>query len=81
MRTRARACVCLQSRRVILDIHTRGWLHPPPPALRQELAAHCVGYCGADLRALCTEAALAALRRRWAAQALPCLAQLGCTAL
>ena len=25
----------------------------------------CVGYCGADLKALCTEAALRALRRRY----------------
>lgn len=30
-----------------------------------ELADKCVGYCGADIKALCTEAALFALRRRY----------------
>lgn len=30
-----------------------------------ELAEKCVGYCGADIKALCTEAALIALRRRY----------------
>eukprot|EP00983_Pelagomonas_calceolata_P043265 1138839-Pelagomonas_calceolata.AAC.6 len=61
-----RACVSclLQARRCILDIHTAKWAQPPSPSLRQELAAHCAGYCGADLKALCAEAALAALRRR-----------------
>jgi hypothetical protein len=29
------------------------------------LAQKCVGYCGADLKALCTESAIAALRRRY----------------
>uniref|UniRef100_A0A7S3R8I7 Bromo domain-containing protein n=1 Tax=Dunaliella tertiolecta TaxID=3047 RepID=A0A7S3R8I7_DUNTE len=55
----------LQARRCILDIHTAKWAQPPSPSLRQELAAHCAGYCGADLKALCAEAALAALRRRY----------------
>ena len=35
----------------ILDIHTRAWTAPPAPALRAELAAMTVGYCGADLKA------------------------------
>lgn len=30
-----------------------------------ELADKCVGYCGADIKALCTETALFALRRRY----------------
>lgn len=30
-----------------------------------EVADRCVGYCGADIKALCTEAALFALRRRY----------------
>lgn len=34
----------------ILDIHTRAWTAPPAPALRAELAAMTVGYCGADLK-------------------------------
>ena len=53
------------ARRAILGIHTRAWRQPPPPALLDELAAASAGYCGADLKALCVEAALAALRRRY----------------
>lgn len=30
-----------------------------------DLAEQCVGYCGADLKALCTEAGLLALRRTY----------------
>ena len=30
-----------------------------------ELAAECTGYCGADLKALCAEAALTAVQRRY----------------
>ena len=37
----------------------------PPSLLLEQLAARCVGYCGADLKALCTEAAVHALRRRY----------------
>lgn len=60
-----------QARRAILDIHTARWAQPPSPALRQELALHCTGYCGADLKALCAEAALAALRRRCGSGCVP----------
>ena len=35
------------------------------PEFLSELADSSVGYCGADLRALCTEAALFALRRKY----------------
>jgi len=52
-----------QARDAILDIHTRKWAAPPAEPLRAELAQACVGYCGADLKALCTEAMLRALRR------------------
>jgi hypothetical protein len=52
-----------QARDAILNIHTRKWAAPPAEALRAELAQACVGYCGADLKALCTEAMLRALRR------------------
>ena len=31
----------------------------------ESLAEQCVGYCGADLKALCTEAGLRALRRTY----------------
>ncbi|KAK9811900.1 hypothetical protein WJX72_012131 [[Myrmecia] bisecta] len=55
----------LPARASIVDIHTRKWAEPPPPELREELARMCVGYCGADLKALCTEASLHALRRQY----------------
>ncbi|KAJ7543313.1 hypothetical protein O6H91_09G032800 [Diphasiastrum complanatum] len=53
------------SRAQILDIHTRNWKLSPSEDLRRELAASCVGYCGADLKALCTEAAIRAFRKKY----------------
>ncbi|KAA6420881.1 MAG: ATPase family AAA domain-containing protein [Trebouxia sp. A1-2] len=55
----------LQARASILDIHTRKWNQPPAAHLKEDLAHRCVGYCGADLKALCTEASLHALRRQY----------------
>ncbi|XP_051140088.1 ATPase family AAA domain-containing protein At1g05910-like [Andrographis paniculata] len=49
----------------ILDIHTRNWKQPPSKELRLELAGSCMGYCGADLKALCTEAAMRAFREKY----------------
>lgn len=49
----------------ILRIHTSKWATPPSAELIMELASYAVGYCGADLKGLCTEASLAALRRRY----------------
>ena len=54
-----------QARRHILSIHTREWEPKPSQPFINELADYCVGYCGADIKALCTEAALSALRRRY----------------
>lgn len=54
-----------KAREAILDIHTRNWASPPGEELRSELAASCVGYCGADLKALCTEAAIRAFRKTY----------------
>ncbi|KAL3504860.1 hypothetical protein ACH5RR_034701 [Cinchona calisaya] len=54
-----------EARAEILDIHTRRWKRPPSNELKLELAASCVGYCGADLKALCTEAAIRAFRERY----------------
>ncbi|KAF7210755.1 ATPase family AAA domain-containing protein 2 [Nothobranchius furzeri] len=54
-----------ESRKEILKIHTRQWKPPPSEDFLEELAEKCVGYCGADIRAVCTEAALCALRRRY----------------
>ncbi|XP_042032090.1 ATPase family AAA domain-containing protein At1g05910-like [Salvia splendens] len=54
-----------EARAEILEIHTRKWKEAPSKELKQELAASCVGYCGADLKALCTEAAIRAFRERY----------------
>ncbi|GFY92817.1 cell division cycle protein 48-related [Actinidia rufa] len=54
-----------EARAEILDIHTRKWKQPPSNELKLELAASCVGYCGADLKALCTEAAIRAFREKY----------------
>lgn len=51
------------AREEILAIHTRDWQPPLDPALRTELAQMTAGFCGADLKALCAEATLCALRR------------------
>lgn len=54
-----------EGRRAILDIHTKGWDPPLPESIKDELAKITKGYGGADLRALCTEAALNAVQRRY----------------
>ncbi|KAH0469392.1 hypothetical protein IEQ34_000950 [Dendrobium chrysotoxum] len=54
-----------KARAEILEIHTRKWKEPPSEELKGELAASCVGYCGADLKALCTEAAIRAFREKY----------------
>uniref|UniRef100_A0A8D3E0U1 ATPase family AAA domain-containing protein 2 n=1 Tax=Scophthalmus maximus TaxID=52904 RepID=A0A8D3E0U1_SCOMX len=54
-----------EARKDILKIHTRLWTPPPSDTFLEELAEKCVGYCGADIKAVCSEAALCALRRRY----------------
>ena len=54
-----------EGRRAILNIHTKGWEPPLSEKLKDELAELTKGYGGADLRALCTEAALNAVQRRY----------------
>ncbi|KMZ60086.1 26S protease regulatory subunit 7 [Zostera marina] len=54
-----------KARAEILEIHTRKWKQPPLKELKMKLAASCVGYCGADLKALCTEAAILAFREKY----------------
>ncbi|KAF2230676.1 AAA-domain-containing protein [Viridothelium virens] len=51
-----------KSRRSIIDIHTKGWDPPLKPEFKDQLAELTKGYGGADLRALCTEAALNAVQ-------------------
>ncbi|KIW16999.1 hypothetical protein PV08_04190 [Exophiala spinifera] len=55
----------IDGRRAIIDIHTKGWDPPLPGDIKDELAKLTKGYGGADLRALCTEAALNAVQRRY----------------
>ncbi|XP_077431925.1 ATPase family AAA domain-containing protein 2 isoform X2 [Vanacampus margaritifer] len=54
-----------EARRDIFKIHTRHWTPPLSDNFLEELADKCVGYCGADIKAVCSEAALCALRRRY----------------
>ncbi|NXP24803.1 ATAD2 protein, partial [Scytalopus superciliaris] len=54
-----------EARKEIFKIHTRDWALKPLDKFLEELAEKCVGYCGADIKALCAEAALCALRRRY----------------
>uniref|UniRef100_A0A8C5SZ42 Bromo domain-containing protein n=1 Tax=Malurus cyaneus samueli TaxID=2593467 RepID=A0A8C5SZ42_9PASS len=54
-----------EARKEILKIHTRDWNPKPSDNLLEELAEECVGYCGADIKALCAETGLCALRHRY----------------
>ena len=49
-------------RRSIINIHTKNWEPPLKPEMKDQLAELTKGYGGADLRALCTEAALNAVQ-------------------
>lgn len=51
-----------KARRSIIDIHTKGWEPPLEPMFKDKLSELTKGYGGADLRALCTEAALNAVQ-------------------
>lgn len=53
------------ARRKILNIHTGGWEPALGDAFLDNLAGITKGYGGADLRALCTEASLNAIQRRY----------------
>ncbi|NXC05567.1 ATAD2 protein, partial [Orthonyx spaldingii] len=54
-----------EARAEIFKIHTRDWTLKPLDNLLEDLAEKCVGFCGADIKALCVEAGLCALRRRY----------------
>lgn len=55
----------LDARRKIIEINTTKWEPPMPEDFLDELAVMTKGYGGADLRALCTEAALNAVQRKY----------------
>jgi SpoVK/Ycf46/Vps4 family AAA+-type ATPase len=52
----------MKARRAIIDINTKGWDPPLAAPFKDQLADLTKGYGGADLRALCTEAALNAVQ-------------------
>lgn len=54
-----------EARRSIINIHTKGWDPPLSDDFKDKLSEVTKGYGGADLRALCTEAALNAVQRRY----------------
>jgi len=51
------------ARRHILQIKTKSWQPPVASETLDDLAEKCVGYCGADLEALCREAFMCSVRR------------------
>ncbi|XP_033120277.1 ATPase family AAA domain-containing protein 2-like [Anneissia japonica] len=54
-----------EARSQILAIQTKEWNPKLSAMFINEVAEKSVGYCGADVKALCTEAALQALRRQY----------------
>lgn len=54
-----------EGRRRIIEIHTRNWEPPLPSDFLNNVASMTKGYGGADLRALCTEAALTAIQKTY----------------
>lgn len=54
-----------EARKSIININTKEWDPPLDEAFKEKLAEVTKGYGGADLRALCTEAALNAIQRRY----------------
>ncbi|KAJ6417405.1 hypothetical protein OIU84_003176 [Salix udensis] len=52
-------------RAAILSLHTRRWPKPVTGSLLKWIARRTVGFAGADLQALCTQAAIIALKRNF----------------
>jgi SpoVK/Ycf46/Vps4 family AAA+-type ATPase len=55
----------MEARKEIFRIHTKNWKPKPEGELVESICRLCVGYCGADIKALVTEAALHALKRKF----------------
>lgn len=55
----------ISARKQILKIHTKKWNPPLSPVFLDKIAGLTKGYGGADLRALCTEAALNSIQRKY----------------
>ncbi|XP_042427691.1 uncharacterized protein LOC122015081 [Zingiber officinale] len=60
----------LKDRSAILSLHTKNWPNPASEPLLSWIANQTAGYAGADLQALCTQAAMNALKRSCAFQEL-----------
>lgn len=54
-----------KEREEILRVHVSQWATPPNDQLISYLAESAVGYCGSDLRALCSEAVIQSFRRNY----------------
>ncbi|KAL1514100.1 hypothetical protein ABEB36_003418 [Hypothenemus hampei] len=52
-------------REEILKVHIANWAYPPSVDMVKYLAENTVGYCGSDLRALCSEAVIQSFRRTY----------------
>lgn len=55
----------LKARLLILKIQTKKWKPPLPESFLEKVSRLTKGYGGADLRALCTEAALNSIQRKY----------------
>ncbi|XP_073287257.1 uncharacterized protein [Primulina huaijiensis] len=58
----------MKDREAILSLHTRNWPKPIGGSLLKWVAKQTVGFAGADLQALCTQAAIVALKRSFPLQ-------------
>lgn len=54
-----------KEREEILKVHVTQWDAKPNDHLVSYLAEHAIGYCGSDLRALCSEAVIQSFRRNY----------------
>lgn len=53
------------ARRAIIGLHTKKWNPPVEPTMLEILSDKTIGYSGADIKGLCAESALNALKRRY----------------
>ncbi|XP_065862019.1 uncharacterized protein [Euphorbia lathyris] len=58
----------VEDRAAILSLHTRRWPKPVTGSMLHQVARRTVGFAGADLQALCTQAAIIALKRNFPLQ-------------
>ncbi|KAF8024120.1 hypothetical protein BT93_F1350 [Corymbia citriodora subsp. variegata] len=58
----------LEDRAAILSLHTQKWPKPVSGSLLRWIAVKTAGFAGADLQALCTQAAIIALKRNFPLQ-------------